>query len=113
MESEFCGCGNPRRQGGRYCLSCHAVRSLESRRRNPLNFDQREKSNARAYAHVYLKRGKLKRQPCEVCGSAAQMHHDDYSRPLEVRWLCRFHHLELHHLSRPVSQKESSQASVS
>src|SRR5262245_57418077 len=39
-----------------------------------------------------LKRGKIKRQPCEVCGSTAQMHHDDYSRPLEVRWLCRPHH---------------------
>jgi hypothetical protein len=45
---------------------------------------------------VYLKRGKLTRQPCEVCGAVAQMHHDDYSKPLEVRWLCRGHHLEHH-----------------
>lgn len=37
--------------------------------------------------------GKLFKQPCEVCGSAnVQAHHDDYSLPLNVRWLCTKHH---------------------
>lgn len=41
--------------------------------------------------------GKLIRQPCEVCGhSPVEAHHDDYSRPLDVRWLCKRHHVELH-----------------
>ena len=35
-------------------------------------------------------------QPCEVCGESAQRHHDDYSKPLEVRWLCTRHHGEVH-----------------
>ena len=40
---------------------------------------------------------RLASQPCEVCGSAkVEAHHDDYSKPLEVRWLCRMHHL-VHH----------------
>lgn len=37
------------------------------------------------------------RLPCEVCGSInSQAHHDNYSEPLEVRWLCPLHHAEVH-----------------
>ncbi len=45
-----------------------------------------------------MKSGKLKRQPCEVCGGERRIeaHHDDYAKPLEVRWLCKEHH-QLHH----------------
>lgn len=52
--------------------------------------------NARSYAKVYLRRGKLKQEPCKVCGQKAEKHHPDYSKPLEVEWLCRRHHLALH-----------------
>jgi hypothetical protein len=56
-----------------------------------------DKAKARRKAHKALRRGKLKRQPCEVCGvGKAQMHHDDYTKPLDVRWLCTTHHGELH-----------------
>ncbi len=42
-------------------------------------------------------RGKLQKQPCEVCGvDAVEAHHEDYERPLDVRWLCLTHHRELH-----------------
>jgi hypothetical protein len=35
--------------------------------------------------------------PCEVCGGPGDhKHHDDYTKPLEVRWLCRKHHAEVH-----------------
>jgi hypothetical protein len=53
-------------------------------------------------AHVAVQRalasGKLVKGCCEVCGSTAAVdgHHDDYSRPLEIRWLCRRHHTRLH-----------------
>lgn len=41
--------------------------------------------------------GKLRQQPCEVCGATvADAHHDDYSAPLEIRWLCRRHHTAWH-----------------
>lgn len=44
-----------------------------------------------------MKLGQLVRQPCEICGdTAVQAHHDDYSKPLDVRWLCRSHHVGLH-----------------
>lgn len=43
-----------------------------------------------------IRDGRLLKQGCEVCGEKAQAHHDDYRRPLVVRWLCRKHHLEHH-----------------
>ena len=46
---------------------------------------------ARAVVGNAIREGRLTRQPCEVCGSKAEAHHSDYSRPLDVRWLCRAH----------------------
>lgn len=48
---------------------------------------------------VSVRAGTLAPQPCEACGAAkAQAHHDDYQKPLDVRWLCqpchRAHHAE-------------------
>lgn len=52
-----------------------------------------------------IRRGRIERGPCEVCGTTENVHghHDDYSKPLDVRWLCRDHHLELHRVLREVS----------
>lgn len=47
-----------------------------------------------------IKIGKIKRLPCEKCGELkSQAHHDDYSKPLIVRFLCAAHHKK-HHLSQ-------------
>lgn len=44
-----------------------------------------------------IRDGRLTRGVCEVCGvEKVQAHHDDYRKPLSVRWLCRKHHLEHH-----------------
>lgn len=44
-----------------------------------------------------IKGGVLTRLPCEVCAAGkADAHHDDYSKPLDVRWLCRSHHQQHH-----------------
>lgn len=61
----------------------------------------RSKFPERARAHGILwkeiMKGTVVRQPCEVCGQGkAHAHHDDYSKPLEVRWLCAMHHAEAH-----------------
>ena len=41
--------------------------------------------------------GKIKREPCAVCGKEkAQAHHEDYSKHLDVVWLCTRHHADRH-----------------
>lgn len=41
--------------------------------------------------------GRLKKQPCFVCGhDDVEAHHPDYDAPLDVVWLCVAHHKELH-----------------
>lgn len=46
--------------------------------------------------------GKLFKEPCEVCRSEkVKGQHDDYSKPLEVRWLCPIHHEEWHRENGP------------
>lgn len=56
-----------------------------------------EKGKARDAVHNEIRRGRLVRQPCGICGKTpADAHHDDYSKPLEVQWLCRKHHKQYH-----------------
>jgi hypothetical protein len=56
-----------------------------------------EKASARSILAGAVRRGKVNRLPCEVCGNPkSEAHHEDYSKPLEVIWLCREHHLERH-----------------
>jgi len=63
----------------------------EYRGRNP------EKYKAHGLVSTALSRGKLKKKPCELCGSSnVEAHHNDYSKPLEVRWLCPKHHAIIH-----------------
>jgi len=61
------------------------------RRNNP--------EGARAHSAVgnAKRRGEITEAPCAVCGSdKVEAHHDDYSRPLDVLWLCHKHHMEHH-----------------
>ena len=56
-----------------------------------------EKHKAVQSVNNAIRDKRLFREHCEVCGSEnAQAHHDDYSKPLEVRWLCFKHHRALH-----------------
>lgn len=56
------------------------------------------KVRARRETRNAMRRGELQRQSCEACGSPrTHAHHDDYGKPLIVRWLCRKHHEQEHH----------------
>ena len=69
--------------------------------------DRKEALLARAAIQRAIRRGKITRpNRCERCGLIPPLakdgrkqihgHHQDYSRPLEVRWLCQKHHMEEH-----------------
>ena len=61
--------------------------------------EEREKRRkAREILNHYLRDKHLEKQPCEICGKKAEAHHDDYDKPLEVRWLCFEHHREWHRI---------------
>ena len=57
----------------------------------------RDKRRATWAVKAAIKSGRMTRQPCESCGNPrADGHHDDYSKPLDVRWLCRSCHRQHH-----------------
>lgn len=65
------------------------------------------KANARAYANTYQRRGKLIPQPCCICGSmeGLEKHHEDYTKPLNVIWYCREHHIAHHGTEKQIQHQ--------
>ncbi len=55
-----------------------------------------ERRRANIAVNNALRDGVLIRLPCWVCGEQAEAHHPDYSRPLDVVWLCQPHHKQAH-----------------
>lgn len=69
---------------------------------------------AQNIAEKAIERGVLIPKPCEVCGAngvmkdgrrEVQAHHDDYNKPLDVRWLCQKHHHEWHKHNKPIGRE--------
>lgn len=71
------------------------------KRRSALNKEWKERNKLKRAAHVLTSNAiatkKLNKTPCEVCGvKKVEAYHDDYTKPLDVRWLCRKHHMQHH-----------------
>jgi len=82
---------NPGRQETPRDPVSHRQRASKYAKANP------EKKRAHNTVQRAVKDGRLQRKPCEVCGATrVQAHHDDYSKPLQVRWLCARHHTREH-----------------
>jgi len=63
----------------------------ECRRKN------KEKVAAQRKVAYEVKKGRLTMKPCETCEELpTHAHHDDYSRQLDIRWLCPVHHKREH-----------------
>ena len=106
-----CPCGAERGAGQRqYCTECQRVyqqKWRDSKRLPPEQLaevkakrweEAKFKRAARRFTETCIRIGVLVKQPCEVCGTeeSVESHHDDYSKPMEIRWLCTKHHHEHH-----------------
>lgn len=104
-------CKTPIEKSG-YCSPCRREYQREYGLAHPGYFTRnkqawleknRDRALARERYRYALRSGKIVRQPCEVCGcEKVEGHHDDYSKPLEVRWLCTKHHLDVHGKSQAI-----------
>jgi len=57
----------------------------------------RRKDCANFLAQEALRKGKIQKKPCCVCGSEnVQAHHENYDFPLDVVWYCPQHHADRH-----------------
>lgn len=86
-----------------YCVECGREVCREYRKNHPekeqaylKTGEQRRLRRIRVNANHAVYRGKIQRQPCQICGAHAQMHHPDYDKPFEVEWYCAEHHRKLH-----------------
>ena len=55
----------------------------------------KDKYRARRLLNKLIKEDVIEKMVCEICGKTGTGHHPDYSKPVEVVWLCRKHHAEL------------------
>jgi ribosomal protein S27AE len=61
-----------------------------------------QKEAARIAISRAISSGALVALACENCGAATtEAHHDDYNKPLEVRWLCKKCHASHHQAQKP------------
>lgn len=115
-----CRCGNERAPYSNcYCTECasnwrkkYFIRNPEKKIIQDKAEEKRKNSSkhtfkilARQFLYNAIRRKAISKSPCEICGKIkVQAHHDDYTKPLEVRWLCSIHHGEHH---RKVKQQNS------
>ena len=127
-----------RARDGRYaCVRCVAVRARQTRDKRRDDFNARlrtrrrsdefrararqqqaaarrtQKGQARYLVSRALQAGEVVRELCETCGERrGDAHHDDYSRPLDVRWLCRRCHGVIHRKYREADHVDTADLSA-
>lgn len=120
MNCPRCDSAGPMKKDRNICKACDSRRAVEwarknrQKKRDANNRHHKKISSKRAAqtarwrqrhplaykAHIAvnsaLRSGSLLRQSCCICGAKGHAHHDDYSKPLDIIWLCHSHHMERH-----------------
>jgi len=80
---------------GTLCRSCTRIAGgVAMRMKYPLKPGKHPELAEQARHEFY--KSNLVPQPCRICKDDAEAHHEDYSKPLEVDWLCSKHHIQRH-----------------
>lgn len=104
-----------------YCKDCTRLKYRDKRERNRKNYREKDKRyykdnrdkisekrksdyeinkhkhQARAAVQSAIRKGDMERGLCQECGDRkSEAHHPNYSKPLEVVWLCKTHHARVH-----------------
>jgi hypothetical protein len=79
---------NPKREAK------NLIRSVEYRKQFA------ERKQAQSLLRSAVLKGDVMPMACWCCGNKAEAHHPDYSRPLDVVWLCSSHHKQAHALTK-------------
>lgn len=71
-----------------------------------------DRMKARNAVSSALKGNRLEKRPCAFCGSEENLeaHHHDYSKPLDVTWLCSACHRRFHALERMATYRDDEAA---
>lgn len=60
--------------------------------------DFKTKDRVHCMVHTAIKNGIITRRPCRICGNPkSHGHHEDYSKPYKIDWLCSKHHRIRHY----------------
>lgn len=62
----------------------------------------KKRRKARSVLNHYLRDNKIKRPNCELCSEVGEAHHEDYDKPLVVKWLCFKHHRLYHKIGNGI-----------
>jgi hypothetical protein len=71
-----------------------------------------DRMRARNAVSNAVRDGRLEKRPCAFCGEAEglEAHHHDYTKPLDVTWLCRPCHRRFHALERMATYRDDKAA---
>lgn len=69
------------------------AKDSKRRRMDPANH---QRIMARRMLNNLLRTGRVIKEPCFCGETLVERHHEDYSKGLDVIWLCQGHHREIH-----------------
>ena len=93
--------------------------NIKWRKAHPFYWKKEKRDKKKLWARWnfknHIRYGKIKRQICEVvgCSQIGEGHHADYTKPLDVQWLCKKHHIEHHKKLKQKERKENDRMGIS